>query len=356
MNGMNLWCALAGSVLSVTVLIGGCSSGSSDEPAGQAGRSGSSAGGGAQAGAGQAGSGPTAGNAGVAGVAGVAAGGSQSAGAGGTANEAGSPWAGEGGSAGETPSGPYRAVLGDLCPVEATIGVVELSTMPSLAVQVALYDRLDPWLTPAELSTTTCAFHRYEPGGCSGCDPGELCSNQGQCVPEPRTIKDATLQVSSGSEQRQYFADPERGGIYSTLDLGDASSSYAMTLSWGETQVTLEAMPIGSGELEELSIVTETGEYDMPGALDATWQPPGDGAFVRSRIPINHHAGGPTFTECRAPTSAGAFHAEADMINPLSVQTGLEFQGVDHVFIAAARTPQGCVEFRFGTRIYAFPN
>jgi len=127
-------------------------------------------------------------------------------------------------------------------------------------------------------------------------------------------------------------------------------------VSWGETEVELEAMPVASGELADVAIDTESDEYDMPGALDATWQPADDGAFVRSRIPINHHAGGPTFTECRAPTSAGAFHADANMVNPLAVQTGLEFQGIDHVFIAAARTPQGCIEFRFGTPIYAFPN
>ena len=44
------------------------------------------------------------------------------------------------------------------------------------------------------------------------------------------------------------------------------------------------------------------------------------------------------------------------MIDPLSVVTGLEFQGLEHVFVAAATTPAGCIEFRFGARIYASPN
>ena len=93
---------------------------------------------------------------------------------------------------------------------------------------------------------------------------------------------------------------------------------------------------------------------------ESLWQfalgkPAKDGAFVRTTIPINHHAGGPTFTECAAPDGSGAFHADAAMINPLAVKTGLEFQGVEHVFVAAAVTPQGCVEFRFGTKIPVQP-
>jgi hypothetical protein len=350
MNGMNPWCALAGGFVCVAALAAGCSGESSNNPAGQAGHAGESAGTGNQSGApSQAGSGGH-----VAGS--PSAAGSSNAGTAGAANDGGSPGAGEGGGAGAAPSGPYHAVIGELCPVEDTIGVVELMSAPSLAVQAFLYDRPDPWVTDAELSTSTCEFHRYAPGDCGACDTGEVCSNQDQCVQEPRTIKNASLQLRTGSEQRQYFADPDLGGIYSTLDIGDASSSYAMTLSWEEIEVVLDPMPIASGELEGVAIETESDVYNMPGALDAMWQPPGDGAFVRSRIPINHHAGGPTFTECRAPTSAGTFHADAGMINPLSVQTGLEFQGIQHVFIAAANTPAGCVEFRFGKAIYVFPN
>ena len=44
------------------------------------------------------------------------------------------------------------------------------------------------------------------------------------------------------------------------------------------------------------------------------------------------------------------------MIDPLAVITGLEFQGIEHVFVAAATTPEGCVEFRFGEQELVFPN
>jgi hypothetical protein len=43
------------------------------------------------------------------------------------------------------------------------------------------------------------------------------------------------------------------------------------------------------------------------------------------------------------------------MVNPLAVVTGLEFQGVDHVHLAAAVTPMGCVEFRFGKHLDVWP-
>ena len=296
--------------------------------------------GGGTAGVGMAG---TADGGGVAGT-GVPLGGGDSGGVGGEA----------GGGGGVSPTGPYDAVLGKLCPVESLIGVVALSWSPTPYVQAELYDRTDPWIGKPELETPTCEFHHYTAGGCPACDAGEVCSLTGSCVPERRSIKDAKLVLTADGAKREYAANATLGGIYSMLDLGSAASSYAMTLSWGANVVNLAAMPVANGMLGNAAVMTE-GDYSNPGALDATWKPSAQGAFVRSRIPINHHAGGPTFTECAAPESAGAFHADAAMINPLAVQTGLEFQGLEHVFVAAATTPAGCIEFRFGARILISP-
>jgi hypothetical protein len=80
------------------------------------------------------------------------------------APEGGSDSAGVGGETdggGVPATGPYKAVMGQLCPVESTIGVVELEGFPAPYVQVALYDRADPWIREAELSTPTCGFHHY---------------------------------------------------------------------------------------------------------------------------------------------------------------------------------------------------
>lgn len=345
------WHLLCGSLLGVAVTVA-CSDSETRRPSGQAGGGGAdSAGSAGSAGkSNQAGSSQQGGRAG--------AGGSNEPPEGGTEN-VGTAGSAEAGAGGAPVGGPIRAKLGELCPVEATIGVVQLAGFPEPYVQGTLYDTPDPWIGEAELTTSTCAYHEYTAGGCPACEAGEVCSLAGECVPERRTIKDATLLVSTGGDEREYLADPQLGGIYSQLDIGDAEASFAMSLSWGEgdgaVEIELPAMPVASGEVQDIAVTIE-GDSSAPGALDATWQASNSGAFVRSRIPINHHAAGPTFTECVAPESAGSFHADADMIDPLAVVTGLEFQGVEHLYVAAAATPRGCVEFRFGPQLFVFPN
>ena len=75
-------------------------------------------------------------------------------------------------------------------------------------------------------------------------------------MPERRTVKDATLLVSAGAAQREYEANSTLGGIYSMLDIGNATSSFAMTLSWGNVEVRLAAMPVASGQLANAAVMT----------------------------------------------------------------------------------------------------
>lgn len=330
------------SALAAILLV--CSCGDSEKRPQAAG--GAGGGGSAGAAAGTAGSSSGKGGAGGAATAGSSSGGSAEAGS--------SPEAGAG-AGGVPPGGTFEAVLGEVCPLDAVIGEVVLQALPDLYVSASVWDRRPPWIAAPELTTATCAYHHYTAGGCPTCKEGETCSLAGKCVPERRTIKDATLTVSTDGTEREYAAHPQQGTIYSQLDIGTEASSFGMTLKWGKTEVTLAPMAVASGELENLVIEIE-GDSQQPGALDATWTPSDEGAYVSSNIPINHHAAGPTFTECGAPDSASAFHADAAMINPLSVVTGLEFQGVEHMFVAAAQTPQGCVEFRFGRQILVQPN
>jgi hypothetical protein len=345
MNVMNRWQALLGTTLLSFGIFAACSDTSESDPRSNGGSAGSTSGG-------------AAGSSGKAGSNNPQGGSTAEAGAG--SAEGGSPTSGHGGAleggAGGAPAGePGKAVHGQRCSVESTIGVVQLAGFPQPYVQVTLYDRPDPWIGEPELTTATCAFHQYTPGVCQGCEAGEVCSLANECVTEQRTIKDASLVVRTGGEQREYEADAQLGGIYSMIDIGDANAQYGMTLSWGEIEVTLEPMPVASAELAGAAVMIE-GDSSQPGALDATWQPSGNGAFVRSLITINHHASGPTFTECAALESAGAFHADAEMVDPLAVVTGLEFQGLEHQYIGSANTPQGCVEFRFGEQLFVFPN
>lgn len=349
---MDRFLALLGASTLGFVFVLACSDQSGSEATGQAGAGGSAAGAGGSA-AGVGGSGGSSSRAGSGNQAsgGTGAGGTVPLGGSSTSGAGGEP---QGGGAGAPSAGLGEAVIGQRCAVSETLGVVQLTGFPEPYVQVTLYDRKDPWLTEPELVTPTCAYHHYTPGACQGCEEGEVCSAADECVPEPRTVKDAKLIVSTGDQRREYDANPQLGGISSMLDIGDESSEYAMTLSWGGTEVTLPPMPVGSGDIAQLAVDIE-GDSQAPGALEVSWEPSEQGGFVRSRIPINHHAAGSTFTDCAAPESAGALRADAEMIDPLAVVTGLEFQGVEHVFIAAAETAQGCVEFRFGPQLFVFP-
>src|SRR5689334_21030723 len=179
-------------------LAAACSSTTENAPSGQSGRAGAAQGGDAAGGgaAGGASSG-TGGGSQQGGKAGSGVGGGGVAGTGAPEGgaESGGP-GGDGGGAGAPATGPYDAVMGKLCPVESTIGVVELMGFPAPYVQVALYDRTDPWIREPELKTPTCGYHHYTAGGCPACDAGEVCSLVSACVPERRTVKDAKLLVS----------------------------------------------------------------------------------------------------------------------------------------------------------------
>jgi hypothetical protein len=104
--------------------------------------------------------------------------------------------------------------------IESTVGVVQLMGFPNPYVQVMLYNRTDPWLGEAELSTATCRFHHDGTKPCADCKAGEVCSIEAQCVAERRTVKDATRLVISGDGEREYTSDPQLHGVRSTCQRG----------------------------------------------------------------------------------------------------------------------------------------
>jgi len=255
---------------------------------------------------------------------------------------------------GGAPSGNYQAVHDTLCAPETRIGRISISGFPAApVVQGDLWDSPDSFVGPPELENDTCAFYLFQDGNCAPCGGDETCSYQGECVPQRRTIKNGTLVVSAGEEEQTLSTDATLGGISGELTVGDAAAQFGMTLAWGDVTIELAPLPFANETLEGAQIITESDEFDMPGALDATWDAPAGGGHVVSTIPINHHAAAATFTFCAAPAAAGAFHADAGMINPLAVITGLEFQGLTYAHFAAAETPFGCVEFQFGEFVFA---
>jgi len=274
---------------------------------------------------------------------GAAGGTSSSGGAGGSGGMGQGGGAGEGGAM----SGKFQAVHDTHCEPERVIGRFRIMGFPQTpSVSGELWDTPSPLIGPPELENSTCAFHHYQPSCGGSCNPGTICSIKGECVPERRSIKNARLEINADGGKQIVDADPMLGGFYAQLTTGTASSNFGVTLTWDDVEITLDPLAYEPGPLSNLKVMTE-GVDSTPGALDATWdvQPTG---YALSTIPINHHAQAGTFTFCAAPASAGAFHADAPMINPLAVITGLEFQGVEYVNVAAADTPFGCVEFRLG--------
>ncbi len=239
-------------------------------------------------------------------------------------------------------------VLGSVCAVEERLGLIQIEVGWSHSVSVTLWDKAHPWYGPPSESNEYCGFHTFDPGICGACPSGTLCSWEGSCEDEPRTNKNATLVMVADDRTYNFSADPTVGGIYG--DLEALADSYSLELRFDDVVVRAEGIPRPVGPLD--SAVTFEGDSMIPGAMNATWTPAGDGSFVGTTVQINHHAGGPTYTSCLAPRSAGAFAASATMMDPLAVITGLEFQGIDHQQVAAADVPGGCLELRVTYREY----
>ncbi len=213
-----------------------------------------------------------------------------------------------------------------------------------------VYDRRSPLVGAPELSNARCDFHRHDLGACVRCDEGQVCSISGECVDAPRPITEMTLRATVNGVEQVVEAN-EEGFAY--LQLDDADAEVAITVGWPGGEATFGPRTRPGADIRPAVVVE--GDYDAPGALTATWTDGGADAFVRTRIPINHHVGGPTFTRCTAPEAEGTFTADAPMVDPLAVVTGLEFQGLHYEHAVAVDVAGGCVQFTMGTQIQASP-
>lgn len=234
------------------------------------------------------------------------------------------------------------AVPGARCAAADRVGLVEVTV--GKFVRADLYDRPDPWLEEPALSDSACDHHRHVPQKCPVCEGDEICSTEGACEAIPRRDTAGRLVVRAGGDEQTFQADPELGDLGGEITLpGD---SFALEVEAFGQVITLEEEMSVPDPLPELAAIL-TGTYDAPEAIDATWDPQPAGSHLHTLIRINHHAAAPTFTECAADASTGTLTIEEDMLVPLAVSTGLEFQYFDHVRFAAADTARGCVEFRF---------
>lgn len=249
------------------------------------------------------------------------------------------------------PGGVIEATTGARCSPETRIGLVVIQSFDGgpLDASAAIDDRPPILGAEATASDAACTFYQaLLPGFCGACPPGTLCDPASTCQAPPAPLP-VTLRLDAGG-QSQTFEPTEGGQTWGSVTL--PGGAFAMEVSWPGVTVHLAETAV-PGLLEGVTGTLEGGP-DQPTAMDITWTPPTDGAEVFTRIPINHHAAGPTATECAVPASSGALHVDGSMLTPLSVITGLEFQGIEHVRFAAADTPDGCVELRL--TVQSYPN
>lgn len=249
-----------------------------------------------------------------------------------------------------TSPGPIQARSGESCPDGERVGLVQLESQGTVYVSAEIHDRANPQFGPPETSAGVCDFHRFRPGdaGCPACSLDEVCGRSGQCSPVPQRRRDVTLVLAVGEDTQTLTSEPEYGDLWGTVTL--AGRTFAATLTFGDVEVTLPATEIPN-DLEAVQ-GTLQGGYDDPEGLSVTWTPVNGDSLVTTLVPMNHHVREPTYTSCRTPASTGTLSIPGDMLKPLAVVTGLEFQGLEHTRVAAATTPLGCIEFRFLTRAY----
>ena len=238
---------------------------------------------------------------------------------------------------------PAIATPGARCELAERVGLVEVTV--GKVARADLYDRTDPFIGEPAITDAACAFHEYAPAAqCPPCSGDEVCGLEGACVAAPRRDTAGRLIVRAGGDEQALEADAETGELGGTITLPGAS--FALEVDFYGQRVTLEQEGSVPDVLPGFSAAL-VGSYDAPEAVEATWDAAPAGTHVFTRIPVNHHAAAPTFTECAVGGDAGAITIDQPMLEPLAVATGLEFQGFDHIRFAAADTARGCVEFRF---------
>ncbi len=240
-----------------------------------------------------------------------------------------------------------EAVAGARCKHSERVGLLVIRAAENAPISVfgEIFDKPHPWYGEPKLSTDECDYYQYNvTGTCAGCGGGEICSRTGSCTSAPVLVADTRITLSVGSETQVIEAHPQ-GQLYGDVKL--AGDTLALEIESTGIWISVAATTIPpqiSGLQSDLK-----GSYMAPESLDITWDPTPEGTTFYTLIPINHHAAGPTYTECAVDASVGKLHVGEAMLLPLAVDTGLEFQGTEHVRFAAAETPRGCVEIRFNT-------
>jgi len=250
------------------------------------------------------------------------------------------------------PPGPIEAVVGARCDEAARIGVVAIERQDFPEVHFTLGAGINaaahPGVNAPAIERDTCAYFVQASGCTETCRGSEVCAATGVCVAWPGPYGAFTLTAEAGGATQDFEAAADTGRADGELTLTGAT--FAFRVSLGDAIVVLPAIAVPNSLTDVQG--TLLGDYDIPERVDITWSGGEAGAFVTTTVPINHHVGGNTFTRCDVPSEAGSMSVPGEMLKPLAVVTGLEFQGIEHIRFAAATIPAGCIEFRFLSRAY----
>lgn len=242
--------------------------------------------------------------------------------------------------------GDVVAVHGARCAPGEMVARIEVETFggatPTSYLNAWASDRPNPAIGAPELTSGDCVFHR-QPSGCGICGENETCGVGSVCATIPASENNISIVATGDNSATQTFSPDQWGSISEQLTIPGASFGLAVTFRGATIDLAPMAVP---GDLASTSGQLG-GDYMDPTSLRADWIGGEAGARVFTHININHHVRAQTFTQCDAPSDGGSFEIGADMLKPLAVSTGLEFQGLEHVRFAAADTIRGCVEFRF---------
>ncbi|MDX2024121.1 MAG: hypothetical protein SF187_28025 [Deltaproteobacteria bacterium] len=238
---------------------------------------------------------------------------------------------------GDTDASQYTAVVGARCALPNRLGAIEVQTVQGkLYASSSVFTEKNPGLGSWKVQDSDCRFHQQSP----------------QPTPfMPKRPKDAKLVLVANGQEQTFLAGSERGEIDGEIIL--PGQAFSGRFSWSGVTVSFPAITVPA-ELVGLKGKLK-GSSESPEQLDITWDKPNANSQVHTIVPINHHAGGDTFTECDVPSSKGNLKVAGAMLKPLAVITGLEFQGINHVRFAAAETPLGCIEIQFFTRFIGMP-
>lgn len=234
-----------------------------------------------------------------------------------------------------------HAIPGMRCALGERIGLIEVR---GSSLYGTIYDRPNAAIGAPEIDGEVCDFYRAPTAGgaCDACDYAvEICGAGNVCSLAQQPVDDVVIEVIKGTSSETFASTDESGFVYGELAL---QSPFSLEVRWGAQTVVLAEQASPSGLTDAAG--TLMGSYDAPAGIDITWTGASDGV-VFTRVPINHHIGGQTFTECTVPAVQGEMHIDGEVLTPLAGGTGLEFQGIAHVYFAAAQTDAGCVELRY---------